>query len=193
MKNEALKQKKHVFIVILSSIMLFVALTLSISYAWITGEFSSVDEEGTKNPVTSITIDAGEDSSAITGTLTLNQTSINKSISIKNNSASDVQIVEVFVIITFYDSEEDFTNGASSSIVNEYNNGTANTCHIKLALADGWSTDDNMIYTCTTETIPANSSMNFITGLEFSDISSDYGFTDSTFYEIFIMITTLAV
>lgn len=187
MKNNALKQKKQLFIVILSSIMLFVAISLSISYAWITGAFTS-GGTGTKNPVTYISV--GDDGATITGTLGLNSTSISKSISFKNNSDFAVNIEEVIVSITFYDDETAYENGQiAPDVTNEFTSGR----HVTLNLASGWSTTDYISYTSTSKTVQSKGSASFITGFTLTNITEAYNFTATTYYEIIIMITTSPV
>lgn len=187
MRNSILKRNKQILIIILSSIMLFVAIGFGISYAWITGAFTSGGTE-TKNPVTYISV--GDDDSTITGTLELNSTSISKSISFKNNSDFAVKIEEVMVAISFYEDQDAYNNGEiAPDVTNEFTNGR----HVTLNLASGWSTSDYITYTTTSNVIQSNDTASFITGFTLENITTDYNFTDQTYYKITIMITTSPV
>lgn len=191
MRKNALKQNKQAFVLILSSIMLFIAISLSISYAWITGAFDKATD-GIKNPITYIAI--GDTQGAITGTLDLNQTTIAKAVSFKNNSEFDVKIEEVLISITFYESEAKYNASEPDFDISlDYTKNGATANHVTPTLASGWSTIDNISYSTTLTTIQTGASKAFITAFALSDITADYNFAAGTFYEITIMLTTSPV
>lgn len=193
MRRNTLRANKRVLIIVISSIAAAVIIAAGLTYAWISGAFNYIGA-WTKNPITSIEI--GNDG-VITGTLSLNQSEIKTAIAFTNNSGFDVQIEEVMVSITFYESETQYNAGRTSPDISlVYTSGSTTKYHVTPTVASGWTATantDNIKYTTTDNVISNEGTKNFISKFALSDITASYGFATGTFYEIVISITTSPV